>query len=141
MDGGLPEGARRIRLDAGRRVYVDVTWPTGEGASAMIDTGASVTVVDERFAAQNAKLFTHESMSEVTDASGAVLRTPIVGMAAIQMLGAEFEASPAAIVDLSAVNAAVEQRMDLILGWPILAQGTLTIDHRLQAASFQPRSR
>ncbi len=140
LDGELPEGARHIHLDAGRHVYVDVTWRTGEVASAVIDTGASVTVVDERFAAQHTRLFTHESMSEGTDASGTVLRTPIVRMAAIHMLGAELDASPAAIVDLSAANATVNRRMDLILGWPILAQGTLTIDHRLQAASFQRRT-
>ncbi len=141
LDGDLPEASRRIHLDAGRHVYVDVTWPTGEVASAVIDTGASVTVVDERFAAQHTRLFTHESLSEGTDASGTVLRTPVVRMAALQMLGAELDASPAAIVDLSAANATVEQRMDLILGWPILAQGTLTIDHHLQVASFQSSPR
>ena len=140
LDGDLPESVHRVHLDEGRHVYVDVTWPTGEVASAVIDTGASATVVDQRFAAQNRRLFTHEGTSSGTDASGAVLQTPAVRMAAFQVLGAELDASPAAIVDLSAANATVERRMDLILGWPILAQGTLTIDHRLQVASFQSRT-
>jgi hypothetical protein len=141
LDGDPPEDARDVHLDAGRHVYVDVTWPTGEAASAVIDTGASMTVVDERFASQHTRVFTHEGMSEGTDARGTVLRTPVVRMAAIHMLGAELETSPAAIVNLSAANATVERRIDLILGWPILSQGTLTIDHRLQVASFQPRTR
>jgi hypothetical protein len=121
-------------------VYADVTWPTGESASAVIDTGASITVVDERFATQHPQLFTHEGIGEGTDASGTVLRTPVVRMAPIHMLGAELAASPAAVVDLSAANAAVEGRIDLILGWPILSQGTLTIDHPRHMASFQRRT-
>lgn len=138
VDGELPEDAHPVRLDAGGHVHVDVRWPTGEVASAMIDTGASVTVVDERFAAQHPRLFTHEYTSEVTDPSGTVRQTPIACMASIQLLGVELDASPAAIVDLSAANATLEQPIALGLGWPILSQGALTIDHRLQVASFQP---
>ena len=140
LDGDLPEDVHHVHVDAGRHVYVDATWPTGEVASAVIDTGAAVTIVDELFAAQHPELFTHESMSEGIDANGAVLQTPIVRMAPLQVLGADLGASLAAIVDLSAANATVERRMDLILGWPILAQGAFMIDHHLQVASCHPRA-
>ncbi|MDQ2850061.1 MAG: retropepsin-like domain-containing protein [Actinomycetota bacterium] len=134
----MPENVQTIYVGSRRHVYVTVTWPTGQTADAVIDTGASVTVVDERFAAHHPTLFTHDSMSEGTDSSGTVMQTPMVQMAAVRMLGAEFRASVAAVVDLSAANATIERKMDLILGWPILSQGTFVIDHDLQLASYRP---
>lgn len=138
VGGDSPEKVHPIHVGSRRHVYVTVTWPTGQTADAVIDTGASVTVVDERFAADHPSLFTHDSMSEGTDSSGTVMQTPMVQMAAARLLGAEFRASVAAVVDLSAANSTIERKMDLILGWPILSQGTFVIDHDLQLASYQP---
>lgn len=136
LNGDLFKGAQQIHLDAGSHIYADVIWPTGEVASAVLDTGAAVTIVDEQFAAQHPGLFTHEGTSEGTDSSGAVRCAPVVRMASIQLLGATLDASPAAIVDLSGANTTVDRHMDLILGWPILAQGALIVDHGLRLASF-----
>lgn len=135
VDADLPEDVHPINLGARRHVYVEVTWPTGETANAVLDTGASVTVVDEGCAAQHPGLFTHDSVSTGTDSSGTTRPTPMVRMSTVRILGAEFRSSLAAVVDLRAANATIERRMDLILGWPILSQGTFVIDHRRQLAS------
>lgn len=138
VDGDSPEKVHPIHMGSRRHVYVTVAWPTGQTADAVIDTGASVTVVDERFAVDHPTLFTYESTSEGTDSSGTVMQTPMVQMASVQLLGAKFRASVAAVVDLSAANSTIERKMDLILGWPILNQGTFVIDHDLQLASYRP---
>ncbi len=136
LDGSLPDEVHQVYLDATSHVYVDVAWRTGEVASAVLDTGASVTVVDADFAARNPSLFAQSGqVNPGVDASGAVQETSLVRMAAIQILGAELEESVAAVVDLRAVNATVQRNMDLILGWPILSQGVFVVDHHLRVAS------
>jgi hypothetical protein len=138
LDGDLPDEVHQIHLDATRHVYLDVAWRTGEVASAVLDTGASMTVVDAGFAARHRGLFAPlDEASAGIDASGAVQETRMVRMAAIQMLGAELEESLAAVVDLKAANATVQRNMDLILGWPILSQGVFVVDHHLRVASYQ----
>ena len=138
LDGNLPQPAHPIHVGPRRHVYLPATWPTGENADAVFDTGASVTVVDQRFATQHPSLFTYEGMSEGTDSTGTVLQTPMVHMSAVHLLGAEFGPSLAAVVDLSAANAIIDRRMDLILGWPLLSQGTFVIDHHQHLASYRP---
>ncbi|XAS75732.1 hypothetical protein V3G39_13870 [Dermatophilaceae bacterium Sec6.4] len=138
LDGNLPQPAHPIHVGLRRHVYLPVTWPTGESADAVFDTGASVTVVDQRFAAQHPRLFTHEGVSEGTDSTGTVLQVPMAQMSAVHLLGAEFGPSLAAVVDLSAANAIIDRRMDLILGWPLLSQGAFVIDHHQQLASYRP---
>lgn len=140
LDGDPPQQAHTIHVSARRHIYVSVTWPTGETADAVFDTGASVTVVDQRFAAQHPGLFTQDGITEGIDSTGAARQTPMVRMATVQLLGATFGPSRAAVMDLDAANATIERRMDVILGWPLLSQGAFVIDHDQQLASYQPRA-
>lgn len=126
-----------VYIGQGRHVYLDTVWPANETtASAVFDTGASVTVVDAAFVAVHPSLFVPAGISQGTDASGTIADTPMVTMAGPQILGRSFASSMAAVVDLSAANGTVERRMDLILGWPILTQANWIIDHPSRRAAL-----
>jgi hypothetical protein len=137
LDGPAPRVTAPIVITEGRHVYLDVSWPgVGVTASAVFDTGASVTVVDAAFVDTNPTLFTPDGTSQGVDGSGAAMDTPMVVMSGPQILGGSFASSPAAVVDLSAANRTVARRMDLILGWPILHQANWMIDHAEQQAAL-----
>jgi len=75
LEGAMPVETHRVFLDRGRHVYLEVIWPDAT-ASAVLDTGASVSVVDATFAASHPSLFSNKSSGEGTDASGTTLETP-----------------------------------------------------------------
>lgn len=131
LDGPpLGADAHRIHLGEGGHVYLDLAWPPdGPAASAVFDTGASVTVVDTAFAQAHPELFIPTGASRGTDSSGATFETPMVRMAGPRLLGRDFAATRAALVDLEPVNRTIQRRMDLIIGWPILRQANWMIDH------------
>jgi hypothetical protein len=125
-----------IFISDGRHVYLDVAWPTGGTASAVFDTGASVTVADASFVEAHSALFTPLGESRGIDGSGTVLKTPMAIMTGPRVLGQTFTASTVAVVDLSAVNQTIQRPMDLILGWPILQQVNWFIDHPKRLAGL-----
>jgi hypothetical protein len=118
-----------IHLDAGRHVYLAADWGSSSTTGAVFDTGASVTVVDQQFAARHPDLFSSAGTSAGTDASGETVETPMALMAGPTILGRRFAESPVAIVDLGAVNRTLDRPMDLILGWPVISQAGWIIDH------------
>jgi len=128
LDGPMPVETHQVFLDRGRHIYLDVIWPDAT-ASAVLDTGASVSVVDAAFAAAHPSMFSNDSSSQGTDASGTTLETPMVQMQGPHILGKAFASTTAAVVDLTRVNQSIERRMDLIIGWPILRQANWVIDH------------
>ena len=125
-----------IFLGDGRHVYLDVAWSSGGAASAIFDTGASVTVADASFVRTHSALFTPAGESQGTDGSGAVLETPMATMNGPRILGQTFTASTVAVVDLSAVNQTIQCPMDLILGWPLLQQANWLVDHPKRSAGL-----
>jgi hypothetical protein len=141
LDGDMPGEAIPIHLDASRHIYLETTWShTDTLASAVFDTGSSVTVVDLAFFSSHPELFTSSGMSEGTDASGEVAETPMAVMRRPVILGSELSDSLVAVVDLSGANRTVERRMDLILGWPIISQAAWVIDHASRVATCSPTS-
>lgn len=130
-----PPPEQEIYLDAAHHVYFIANWAECAPAAAVFDTGASVTVVDQRFAAHHQDLFINVGTSAGTDASGRTIETPMAQMVGPTILGREFAESLVAIVDLSAANATLERPMDLILGWPLLSQATWIIDHAKRHAT------
>lgn len=124
-----PSDEYDIHLDAGRHVYLAADWGSSSTTGAVFDTGASVTVVDQEFAARHPELFSSAGTSAGTDASGETVETPMALMAGPTILGRTFTESPVAIVDLAAVNRTLARPMDLILGWPLISQAGWLIDH------------
>ena len=94
----------------------------------MWDTGAGITVVDERFYRRWSERFTAHGSSVGTDATGAQVAADLVMMQPGSIGGTVFDAHKAAVVDLSAVNATVDIPMDFILGYTTLRQADWTFD-------------
>lgn len=105
-------------------------------ASAVFDSGASISVVDASFAKAHPHLFVAQGDSQGTDASGATVDTPMVAMRGPRILGHAFTSTGAAVVDLAVVNRTLERRMDLIVGWPILQPANWAIDHLNRSAAL-----
>jgi hypothetical protein len=137
LDGPAPPNAAPIFLGDAGHAYLDVTWPpAGVTASAVFDTGASVTVVDTAFLDTHPSLFTPAGSSPGINSSGTRIETPMVTMIGPHILGRPFAASLAAVVDLTAANRPIQRTMDLILGWPILHQANWIIDHPSRLAGL-----
>jgi hypothetical protein len=122
-------------LDDVAHPYVDVSW--GEvGASAVWDSGAGVTVVDQAFYHRHPDLFTPGGTSLGTDATGAEVATDMAMIAGAVIGGAAFHPHKVAIVDLSAANDGLARPMELILGYPALRQADWCFDFPRQRWRF-----
>lgn len=139
LDAGAPPQTRSVHLDDRQHVYLDATWDEVDGvASAVFDTGASVTVVDQRFVQRHPALFTLERPSTGMDATGRLVHTPMAIMRGPRILGQKLADAPVAVLDLSGANSTVSRPMDLILGWTVLSQADWYIDHPSARAACLP---
>jgi predicted aspartyl protease len=116
-----------LRLGPHGHPYADVRW--GEVvASGVVDTGASMTIVDRPFAERHPQLFEQVGSSVGTDSSGTSMDTPTVTIASPLIADVRLPPHRGAVVDLSAINATLEEPMDLIVGYTTLAHGDWTFD-------------
>ena len=128
-----PQANLPLQLAPSGHSYLTATWdtPTGDRvvANGLWDTGASITVVDEGFFDAHWELFRAPGVSFGTDATGAhsVIRT--YTMTGPNVGGHRFASHRVAIGDLSPATAHLEQRMDLILGYPVLSQADWIFDY------------
>ncbi len=104
-------------------------------ATAVWDTGASITVADMSFINTYPTLFQEVGKSQGTDAIGANMETPLFIMASPMIGRHEFSPHTVAGVDLSHVNAHAELPMDLILGYTTLRQAHWVFDFPLMSAT------
>ncbi|MFD6177858.1 MULTISPECIES: aspartyl protease family protein [unclassified Isoptericola] len=144
LDGPEPDHAGPIHaepvyLDPGRHVYLAARWPSGATADVVLDTGASLTVLDAGFAARHPELVEARGTEAGTDTTGETREAALVELAGPAILGHEFAASPAVVVDLSGANATLPRPMDAILGWPLLSQVDWVVDHPRGRAAVVPR--
>ncbi len=125
-----------LTMDQRFHPYVEVQFD-GAAGQAVWDTGASITIVDLTFAQNHPALFEEIGQSMGTDSTGAQMQTPLVRVAVSQIGGCEFAAHKAAVVDLSAANAALAIPMNLIIGYPLYHQANWYFDfpHRKWAIS------
>lgn len=135
LDGAMPTETSPIFLDRGAHIYLDLVWPDVT-ASAVFDSGASVSVVDAGFAEAHPHLFVGQGVSQGTDSTGSTFDTPMLAMSGPRILGRAFSSTTTAVIDLDLVNRSLQRRMDLIIGWPILRQANWAIDHRNQSAAL-----
>jgi hypothetical protein len=97
-------------------------------ASAVWDSGASMTVVDTNFIARTPGFFPSAGTSVGTDATGAQQETPMYVMAAVTIGGYTFPTQRVAGVDLSHVNATLERPMDLVVGYNLYSKAHWLFD-------------
>lgn len=142
LDGEPPALTHPVHLDERRHVYVDLTWAGDEPArgSAVLDTGASVTVVDRGFAERHPGLLVPAGTSMGTDAGGTTVETPMAVLRGPQVLGARLDDLLVAVVDLAGANATLARPMDLILGWTALRQADWWVDHPGRRAACRRRA-
>lgn len=97
-------------------------------ATALWDTGAGMTVVDESFAQDNPHLFDVTGQTEGLDSSGTGFVCQMATMTECTIGGLVFEPSPCAMLDLSPVNDALEVPIDLAVGAPLIVQADWLFD-------------
>jgi hypothetical protein len=128
IDTDAPADAERpLRLSSRSHPHVVVGWGEVE-ATALFDTGASVTVVDAAFAAEHPELLEPLPPSTGTDAAGNRAETPTARMAACEVGGRRFDASLATVVPIRGIQRAGDPEFDLALGVPVIRQADWIID-------------
>ena len=128
IDTDAPADAERpLPLSSRSHPHVVVDWGDVE-ATALFDTGASVTVVDAAFAAEHPDLLEPLPPSTSIDAAGNRAETPMARMAGCEIGGRRFDASLAVIVPIRGIQQAGEPGFDLALGVPVIRQADWIID-------------
>jgi predicted aspartyl protease len=128
IDTDAPADAERpLQLSSRSHPQVVVRWGDLE-ATALFDTGASVTVVDAAFAAEHPDLLEPLPPATSIDAAGNRAETPMARMAACEIGGRRFDASLGVIVPIRGIQQAGEPGFDLALGVPVIRQADWIID-------------
>ena len=128
IDTDAPADAERpLPLSSRSHPHVLVGWGEVE-ATALFDTGASVTVVDAAFAAEHPELLEPRAPSTGIDAAGNRAETPMARMAACEVGGRRFDASLATVVPIRGIQRAGDPEFDLVLGVPVIRQADWIID-------------
>lgn len=117
----------QMKLDERFHLYVDARCGQTT-ASAVWDSGASLTVVNTTFVNQHLTLFTGAGQSVGTDSTGHQMTTPMFVMSGLVIGNTTFLPHRIASVDLSGVNATVEVPMDVILGYSTISHADWLLD-------------
>ncbi len=127
-----PQGTRLplgVAPDGRPHWYVDVLLSGTVQARAILDTGASLTVVDRAFVHANPDLVELTGRTDDgTDAAGVSIVAERATLGPCRIGGVDFEASAAVIVDLAGMNAHLAWPIDLIIGVPLLLRGYWHVD-------------
>ena len=116
-----------LSLDSRSHPYVTVGLG-GATAACVWDSGASLTVVDSEFLERHPQHFRAAGQSTGTDSTGSEITTSMYVMSEAAIGGVPFPPSRVAAVDLSAVNAGIEWRMDVVLGYSTLRHADWLLD-------------
>ena len=133
------DAERPLVLSSRSHPHVVVGWADVE-ATALFDTGASVTVVDAEFAARHPELLDPLPPSAGTDAAGIHAEMPMARMAACEVGGRRFDSSLAAIVPIRGIQRPGDPAFDLILGLPVIRQADWIIDLGRSVWGFTQRA-
>jgi hypothetical protein len=120
-------GLLDLFLDDVYHPYVPVECQ-GSPAPAVWDTGASLTCVDIGFILAHPAAFTEAGRSAGSDASGSTLETPLYVMSNFSCAGHPFPPHKVVGIDLSPVNARIENPMTMILGHSTLSKANWLFD-------------
>lgn len=116
-----------LHLSARFHPYVDVLLGSAP-ASALWDTGASITIADINFINSHPSAFEQVGTSTGTDSTGTQMETPMFLMSESLIGGYRFPPVRVAGVDLARVNATSKRPMNLILGYSTLSKANWLFD-------------
>lgn len=120
-----------MKLDKRLHLYLDVECGQTT-ASAVWDSGASLTVADTTFVSQHATFFRKAGQSVGKDSTGQEMAASLFVVSGVVIGNTAFPPHRVAAVDLSGVNATIDMPMDFILGYSTLrhAEWLLDFPHR-----------
>jgi hypothetical protein len=118
---------QKMQLGKRSHPYLDVQYGPST-ASAVWDSGAGLTVVDRDFIHRHPAFFREVGQSKGTDSTGVEMTTPLFMMFGTRIGNAAFPPHRVAAVDLSGVNATIDVRIDLILGYSTLRHTDWVLD-------------
>jgi hypothetical protein len=128
IDTDAPADAERpLPLTSRSHPHVVVGWGDVE-ATALFDTGASVSVVDTAFAAGHPELLEPLPPSTGIDAAGNRAETPMARLAACEVGGRRFDASLAVVLPIRGIGRADDPEFDVVLGVPVIRQAEWIVD-------------
>jgi hypothetical protein len=118
---------QELLFDSRFHPYIDVQCDTTK-VQAVWDTGASLTIADMALIENLPSCFQKVGESTGTDSTGAEMRTPMFIVSGMSIDNQVFPPHRVAGVDLSHVNATIEVRMDMILGYSTLSRANWLFD-------------
>lgn len=116
-----------LLLSSHRHPHVELDW-NGLKVCALLDTGASVSLVDSAFAAAHPSIVAVHGRDNGTDAYGTTTETQMATLAGPRIGGRAFRRSLAAIAPIRGIQPAGDPEFDVILGHPLLAQADWSLD-------------
>lgn len=128
MDGELPQSAW-LPLKTGKDIpAVDVRWGQ-TSVSAIWDTGAGMTLVDQTWALAHPDVVTIlRETGTGTDSSGHTRSGPTGQLAACRIGNVDFDEQRCGIVDFSDFNAQSASPLCMFVGLPLMSQATWAFD-------------
>ncbi|MCZ2404729.1 clan AA aspartic protease [Paenarthrobacter sp. Z7-10] len=117
-----------LHLDTKGHPYVDAHFPLGVVAHTVWDSGAGITIVDQKFLAKHSRHFREVEPSMGTDGTGTKVQTPTFLMSDVSIGGIQFAPHRVACIDLARANENLALPMDLILGYTTLSQADWLMD-------------
>jgi len=122
-----PTPSAHLVLSSHGHPHIELEWD-GVRVRALLDTGASVTVVDNDFASRHRHLLARRGVHDGTDDYGASARTPMAMLAGPRVGGRSFRPSMAAIAPIRGIQPEGDPDFDVILGHPLLSQADWSLD-------------
>ena len=141
LDADPPETTAAVWVGQHGHVLVETSWPGHDvSALALLDTGASSTVVDTRFAERHPELVQLDGVVTGQDASGATFEARTGTVRGPVVLGAQLDRAAVAAMDLGAIDLGADRAVELVLGWSTLRQADWYVDHSGRRAACLPLS-
>lgn len=124
---GRPKPTAPLVLSSHGHPHIEFDWDDVR-VRALIDTGASVSIVDSAFAAAHTDLFHERGLHVGTDAYGASSETPMILLTGPRIGGRMFTPSVAAIAPIRGIQPSGDPEFDIIFGHPLLSQADWSFD-------------
>lgn len=119
--------SQNLYLDSGSIPIIELDI-NNKAAIAVWDTGAGITIVDQKFLIQNSDLFFSCGQTQGTDSAGHSFETEIYLMKSIKIGDYFFPEHRVVPIDLNHLNPHTGRRIDFILGYSTLRHANWLID-------------
>jgi hypothetical protein len=123
ITGASAQRSSAFKRGANGHMLTEMKWPTAT-ATSLWDTGAGITLIDQRFADAHPDLFEHAGSTISTDISGSHGEVRLARVSGYKIDGTQFAGHTVAIADLSEIP----DHIDAGIGFPTIDQARWTVD-------------